>query len=512
MDAKLARRAIVGLVGVGLSLNVSGTAGADRTIPISGEGATALAKLDDGALDALIVEYLSANAVPGATVAVTKGSRLVWSKGYGYADTATDIAMQPQHRSKIGSVSKFVTTIGAMQLVEDGRIDLDQHVYGSGASALWGSEWGASPGVISTADGALENSDDYFQAMVAGVNELGELFPPADHLDEFPSLNWALLTQAAYEQEIATTLDRASGIQVRHLLSHTSGLRSSGDGAKEAAAEHFGKSEDDVTAAEYHQAVLMGKVGEFFLHDPGTVEDYSNHGFSVAGLLIEEASNEDSYRDYIGNHLLAPLGLFDVVPNNMSISDLDAIPYEADGDPGDLDPDVVSRLGLSTGGWSASARDLARIMCSTDHSSNHLRSLEPETVDLMGMDAAPGAAGVNPLGWDSHSDFELTKNGDIPSGGSSRIMKFLPGAFAGSPDAEINVAVAVNQADSVPSSSLLRDIAELAAAATIPEHYDLFDPSYACRVEGDLGVASTPRTSPTTPATRTTSPSVRPPR
>ena len=68
-------------------------------------------------------------------------------------------------------------------------------------------------------------------------------------------------------------------------------------------------------------------------------------------------------------------------------------------------------------------------------------------------------------------------------------MKFLPGAFDSS--SEINVAVAVNKADSVPSSSLLRDIAELAADAEIPLSYDLFDPAYPCRVDQDLGVRTT---------------------
>ena len=389
----------------------------DPAIPINGDGATALANDDGQALDALIVSYLSTNDIPGATVSVTKGSRLIWSKGYGYADTASDTPMQPHHRSKIGSVSKFLTAVGALQLVEDGDLDLDQPVYGSGAAPLWGSTWGATPGVVSSTDGALEDSAAYFAAMIAGVDQLGQYFPPAEHVDDFPSLNWALLTQAAYEQQVTTTLDRASAIRVKHLLSHTSGLRNSGNGAKEAAAEHFGKSEDDVTAAEYHQAVLMGKIGAYFLHDPGTEWDYSNHGYSVAGLLIEEASDEGSYRSYIEDHLLGPIGLFDVVPNNASISDLDAVPYDTNNAPVDLDPDVVSRLGLSTGGWSASARDLARIMCSIDQSSTNLRSLDPQTVEVMASDAAPAAQGSNPIGWDSRSGFELSKNGDIPTGG-----------------------------------------------------------------------------------------------
>ena len=75
----------------------------------------------------------------------------------------------------------------------------------------------------------------------------------------------------------------------------------------------------------------------------------------------------------------------------------------------------------------------------------------------MMSDAEPNAAGLNPFGWDGYSvsSGEMAKNGEI-DGGSSWISKFLPGAFAQDTDVEINVAVAVNKGDSVPSKDLLR--------------------------------------------------------
>lgn len=467
--------------------------GGGSAVPVSGDGASQLAQLDGAVRD-----YLAENDFPGATVAVTKGSRLVWAKGYGYADTSTGTLMQPETRMKIGSTSKMLTAIGALGLVEDGALDLDQHVYGSGASPLWGSDPGATPGVVSAADGVLEDPHAYFEAMVAGVDALGQYFPPAEHLDELPSLNWALLTQAAYEQEITTTLDRASQVRVKDLLSHTAGFRRGSGDAKQAAAEHFETTEDELTEEQLHHGVLMGMAGGApFVLDPGTEWEYSNVGFAFAGQIVGAASDEGDYRQYIENQLLAPLGLFDVVPNNASISELDALPHDADNEPLPLDPDSVSRLLLATGGWSASARDLARVMCSIDATSNNLRSLEPSTVEMMMSDAAPDAAGLNPLGWDKYSESkrELTKNGDLPGGGSSRISKFLPGAFAQDPDTEINVAVAINRGDSVPSEQLLRDIAELVAQANIPADYDLFDPASACLVEESLPVGAAPPTS-----------------
>ena len=285
------------------------------------------------AVDELVEEFLGNEDFAGATVAVTRGSRLVWSKGYGYADSTNGVEMQPQHRSRIGSTSKMLTAIAAMQLVEQGAIDLDQHLYSSDIAPLWGSEGWTTPGAIVGTDGALEDASDYVSAMIAGVDALGEYFPPADHVDDIPSLPWALLLQASYEQQITTTLERASDVLVRNVLSHTAGYLKSGSNAEAAAADHFGVSIDEVTSAQHHQAVLMGSDGAPFSFDPGTAESYSNQGFSVAGLLIEEASEEGSYRDYVEQHLLGPLGLTDVVPNNADLGALDSVGHSSDGAP-----------------------------------------------------------------------------------------------------------------------------------------------------------------------------------
>jgi CubicO group peptidase (beta-lactamase class C family) len=473
--------------------------GGAAAIPVSGAGASEIAEID-----AQVREYLDDNDLPGATVAVTKGSRLVWAKGYGYADTSNGTVMQPDSRSRIGSTSKILTAIGALGLVEDGALDLDAHVYGSGAAPLWGSEPGAVPGVVFAPDGILDDPGDYFDAMTTGVANVGEYLVLSADTGDW-TYDWA-----RYQEDVATTLQRASAIRVANLLSHTAGLRKSGgSAAKDAAVAHFGTTEDDLTEAQLHQAALMGMAGGALLTlDPGSEEKYSNWGFAFVGQIVGEASEEGDYRQYIDNHLLAPLGLFDVVPNNTAISGLDALPHDADNLPVPLDPDSVSRLLLATGGWSASARDLARVMCSIDGTSNNLRSLEPGTVETMESDAAPGAAGLNPLGWDSFSvtDNELTKNGDI-DGGSSRITKFLPGAFGNDTDGEINVAVLINKGNSVPSQQLLRDIAATVADADVPSEYDLFDPAYACRVESSLAV-STPVTDPVRQPAPTVEPTI----
>lgn len=117
------------------------------------------------------------------------------------------------------------------------------------------------------------------------------------------------------------------------------------------------------------------------------------------------------------------MGLTDVVPKNTDISDLDAWPHGST-----LDPEDVNLLGTAAGGWSASAKDMVRILCGLDRTSNHLRLLKPQTLTTMETVPFPAASQSQPLGWDWVTSGRLYKNG-IVGGGRSVAMKYLPGEF-----------------------------------------------------------------------------------
>ena len=72
-------------------------------------------------LDTYVGNYVSDKRIPGLAVAVIDGTNVVFSKGYG-ADGRRKIPF------KIGSLSKSVTAVAVMQLVEAGRINLDSPV------------------------------------------------------------------------------------------------------------------------------------------------------------------------------------------------------------------------------------------------------------------------------------------------------------------------------------------------------------------------------------------------
>jgi CubicO group peptidase (beta-lactamase class C family) len=77
---------------------------------------------------AAIGERLRAYGVAGLSVAVIDEGRIAWAKGYGVADTTTGQAVTPETLFQAGSISKPIAALGALLLVERGKLDLDGDV------------------------------------------------------------------------------------------------------------------------------------------------------------------------------------------------------------------------------------------------------------------------------------------------------------------------------------------------------------------------------------------------
>jgi serine beta-lactamase-like protein LACTB len=66
--------------------------------------------------------------IPGLSVAIVEDQTVIWSKGFGHADLARTRPEMPDAVYRVGSVSKLFTDIAVMQLVEEGKLDLDAPV------------------------------------------------------------------------------------------------------------------------------------------------------------------------------------------------------------------------------------------------------------------------------------------------------------------------------------------------------------------------------------------------
>ncbi|MGH2628527.1 MAG: serine hydrolase domain-containing protein, partial [Anaerolineales bacterium] len=80
-------------------------------------------------LDGLMIAHLAEKNVAGATFALVQDGQLLFAKGYGYADVDRRTPVDAERSLfRIGSVSKLFTWTMVMQLVEQGKLDLDADV------------------------------------------------------------------------------------------------------------------------------------------------------------------------------------------------------------------------------------------------------------------------------------------------------------------------------------------------------------------------------------------------
>ncbi|HEY8388033.1 MAG TPA: serine hydrolase domain-containing protein [Parasegetibacter sp.] len=95
------------------------------------------------AIDTEIESFMKRFNVPGGSVAITKNGKLVYAKGYGYADKENDQKVDTSSLFRIASLSKFITSLGIMKLVEAGKLNMNDKVFGPGA--ILGTEYGTEP-------------------------------------------------------------------------------------------------------------------------------------------------------------------------------------------------------------------------------------------------------------------------------------------------------------------------------------------------------------------------------
>ena len=79
-------------------------------------------------LGEFITAEIAAKNIPAFSIALVDGDRVVWSHGFGNANAAKNVPATADSLYRVGSVSKLFTDLAVMQLVEEGKIDLDADV------------------------------------------------------------------------------------------------------------------------------------------------------------------------------------------------------------------------------------------------------------------------------------------------------------------------------------------------------------------------------------------------
>lgn len=79
-------------------------------------------------IDSLIESIMNETGIVGIGAAIIIDKKLVWTKGYGYADKENKIPFTPSIIMNIASISKTFTGVCIMKAVEEGKVSLDEDI------------------------------------------------------------------------------------------------------------------------------------------------------------------------------------------------------------------------------------------------------------------------------------------------------------------------------------------------------------------------------------------------
>lgn len=193
--------------------------------------------------------YMQEWQLKGVSLAVMRGDSLYYAKGFGWADQEKGEEMTPGHIMRVASVSKLITAAGIMRLVEDGKLSLQDKVFGE--------------------EGILRDSV---------------------YLQSIKEKNYYRIT-------------------VEDLLRHKGGLTVNGGDPMFSTRSIMANNR--LTEAPDHKTLLRLVLRRKLGFVPGTSQTYSNLGYLLLSMIIEEVTGED-YEDYIQQNILRPAGCRDM--------------------------------------------------------------------------------------------------------------------------------------------------------------------------------------------------------
>lgn len=290
---------------------------------------------------------VAAKKIPGAVLLVVRHGQTALYESVGKLDPEKDAAMPNDALFRIYSMSKPITSVAAMMLVEDGKLKLDDPV---------------------------SKYLPEFKEMHVGVEKPGD--------DGQPKLE---------------TEPAKRAITIQDLLRHTSGLTYGffGPGLVKKAYVDANLGAGDPTTAEFVQRLAKLPLA----YQPGTTWDYSQ-STDVLGRVIEVVSGQSLYQ-FEKSRLLDPLGMNDT---SFYVTDADhqariAEPFQSDRSFGVgasmNDPREPRRYESGGGGMVSSATDYGRFlqMLLNKGQLDGKRYLGPKTVEFMTTDQLD-AAGI----------------------------------------------------------------------------------------------------------------------
>lgn len=336
---------------IAMMLSQIGFAG-DKLPIASGPTAARFASFDQ-----LMQTFLREHKIPGGSLAVAQDGEVIYARGFGWADREAKRPVQPDSLFRIASISKPVTAVAVMRLVEQRRLSLDDRVFD-----------------------VLDKSE-------------------ADESQ-----------RAASSVEPAFADERLREITIRQLLQHTAGWdRDVSFDPMFRSVKIARELRVDPPAKPEHVIRYMRRQPLDFA--PGERYAYSNFGYCLLGRVIERITGND-YEAFVRSEVLKPLGINAMRIGKTQLSgqaDGEVRYYAGEkGNDGEATGDSVFDVGQksplpygvwhleamdSHGGWIASAVDLVRFGSAIQHPAESPRLSTESRVAMFARPA--GLAGWN---------------------------------------------------------------------------------------------------------------------
>lgn len=278
--------------------------------------------------------------IPGAILLIQQHGKPVYSENFGVRDIATELAMSADTIFRLYSMSKPITSVAAMMLVEDGRLAL------------------ADP---------VSKYIPAFADLKVGVEIRGDGAKPALKLEPL-----------------------AQPITIEDLLRHTSGLTYGfhGDDIVRGLYAEADLFNADISNAEFVERIAKLPLAE----QPGTKWDYG-HSTDVLGRVIEVVSGKSLYQ-FEKRRLLDPLGMnetaFYVADSSKRSRVAEAMPSDRAISPTTRLRDIMQPRKAESGGAGmvGTVGDYARFcqMLLNGGTYQGRTYLRPDTIRLMASD------------------------------------------------------------------------------------------------------------------------------
>lgn len=323
-------------------------------------------------LDSTFQRFVKDWRLVGASVAIMKEGKLVYTKGFGKPERRTDESLQPYHQFRLASVSKLITATAIMKLVDDGKLALDDKVFGE-------------KGIL--------NSEAYSN--------------PYDR--------------------------RIYDITVEHLLRHVGGwsLLTIGDPMFKPVyiAEKLG-----IKGPPSFDQIASFVLRYRLPYRPGSRYEYSNFGYCVLDRVIETATNMP-YEDYVKYHILLPNDILEMHIGRNMLEDRqpgEVVHYddnrnnirESFDGSGEMVPTTYGATDIRTlegaGGWMASSSELLKLISLIDGYSDKPDILSHEAILKM---VDTNVTGRSPIGWRKiYDEWTWMRTGTL-AGSSAIVMR-----------------------------------------------------------------------------------------